>query len=166
MPRSVQKINTLIRSEFEVYDFSNNPVLGLVTGDFDRLLSINGADSGIAITIAEVGDGRYSATFTPNATGFWNMCLRNSTYNPRGWSEGFDVTTDGVFDIFDIFTKADMVETGWDLQDTLRVMAAVLCGKVSGGPGTPAFTNLQQTATRVSAVADSSGNRTTVNLTP
>lgn len=166
MPRSVQKINTLVRTEFRVYDSSNNPVTGLVDGDFDKLLSLNGVNSIVAVTVAEVTDGRYTATFTPNNTGFWNLVLTNSTYNPRGWSEGFDVTTDGVFDIFDIFTKADMVETGWDLQDTLRVMAAVLCGKVSGGPGTPEFTNLQQTAPRVSAVADTSGNRTSVTLTP
>jgi hypothetical protein len=170
MPRSVQKVSTTVRSEFEVFDSSNAPVLGLVTGDFTILLSANGVDvpvpGTIVVTITEVGNGRYSATWTPNASTFWDLTIRHATYNKRGWSEGFDVNADGVWTINDLFVKADMVETGWDLRDALRVMAAVLCGKVSGGPGNPVFTNLQQTAPRVDSIADANGNRTTVTLTP
>jgi hypothetical protein len=76
------------------------------------------------------------------------------------------VTADGVFTINDIFDKADGVETGFTLRQALRLMAAVLCGKVSGGPDHPVFTNLQQTTPRVDSVADANGNRTTVTLTP
>jgi hypothetical protein len=166
MPRSVHKISTLIRCEFEVFDSANNPVLGLVDGDFTKFLSANGVNSAIVVTITELANGRYTGTFTPNAATFWNLCIRNAAHNKRGWSEGFDVTADGVFTINDIFDKADGVETGFTLRQALRLMAAVLCGKVSGGPDHPVFTNLQQTTSRVDSVADANGNRTTVTLTP
>ena len=61
-----------------------------------------------------------------------------------------------------LLDKADGVETGYTPKQALRLMAAVLCGKVSGGPGSPVFRNLADSANRVSATADSSGNRTAV----
>jgi len=170
MPRSVQKIGTAIRSEFEVFDSSSAPVLGLVTGDFTIFLSANGVDVAvpgvIVVTISEVGNGRYSASWTANANTFWNLTIRHATYNKRGWSEGFDVTPDGVYTINDIFDKTDGVETGFTLRQAMRLMSAVLCGKVSGGPGLPIFRNMQDTANRVSSTADANGNRTVVTLTP
>jgi hypothetical protein len=58
------------------------------------------------------------------------------------------------------------IETGYTLRQAMRIAAAVLGGKVSGGPDTPIFRNLGDTQNRVAAVADKDGNRTAVTLTP
>lgn len=65
-----------------------------------------------------------------------------------------------------LLALADGVEDGYTVKQSLRLMAAVLCGKVSGGPGSPVFRNMPDTAARVAATADSGGNRTSVTLTP
>lgn len=48
--------------------------------------------------------------------------------------------------------------------DLLRLMAAVLLGKVSGHPGSPDFRDVNDTKNRVSATTDADGNRTAVTL--
>jgi hypothetical protein len=58
------------------------------------------------------------------------------------------------------------VEPGFNLKQVLRLMAAMLLGKVQGGPGTPAFRDLNDTVDRVQMTADASGNRTAVTLEP
>jgi hypothetical protein len=58
------------------------------------------------------------------------------------------------------------IETGYTLRQAMRIATAVLGGKVSGGPDTPTFRNIGDTADRVLAVADKDGNRTSVTLTP
>lgn len=60
---------------------------------------------------------------------------------------------------------ANGVETSFTVRQTLRALGAALAGKVSGGPGSPVFRNMGDTADRITAVADTSGNRTTVTLT-
>jgi len=61
---------------------------------------------------------------------------------------------------------ANGVESGFTLRQTLRLMGAALCGKASGGPGSSVFRNLQDSADRIAATADSSGNRSAMTLTP
>lgn len=62
---------------------------------------------------------------------------------------------------------ANGVETGYTVRQTLRIMAAVLAGKVSGYPAGPGvFRNLADAADRVSATNDANGNRTAMTLTP
>lgn len=166
MPRSVQRLGSLVRAEFTVYDGADAPVIGLADGAFTKLLSLNGAPDATPVAVAEIGGGRYEATFTPAFSGDWYLLVRQATFNPRGWDENFDVTVDGVYVINDIFDKADGVETGYTVRQSLRLMAAVLCGKVSGAPGTPVFRNMPDTANRVSATDTPAGNRTVVTLTP
>jgi len=153
-----------------VFDTANAPVTGLVNGDFSKFLSVDGVNSAVVVTVSEIGNGRYQASFTPTSTGFWYLLITNATYNPRGWDEEFDVTTGGVLSTSDIangiLLLANGVESGFTVQDTLRLMSGVLCGKVSGGPGSPVFRNMPDTANRVAATADASGNRTVVTLTP
>lgn len=59
---------------------------------------------------------------------------------------------------------ADGIETSYTLRKTLRAMAAVLCGKVSGAPGEPIFRDIADGKARVIAVADASGNRTSITI--
>ena len=61
---------------------------------------------------------------------------------------------------------ANGVETSFTLRQSLRLMAAVLCGKASGGPSNTVFRDMGDAANRVTSVADANGNRTTVTLTP
>jgi len=61
---------------------------------------------------------------------------------------------------------ASGVETSFTVRQTLRLMAAMLCGKSSGGPGASVFRNMGDSADRVTTVADVNGNRTTMTLTP
>lgn len=102
--RSVHKISTIARAYFEVYDTLNAPVTGLINADFTKLLALDGVDNATAVTVTEIGSGRYFASFTPGSTGSWHLLIRQATYNLRGWHETFDVTTDGILTIADIQT--------------------------------------------------------------
>lgn len=55
---------------------------------------------------------------------------------------------------------AEALETGFSASRIIRIIAAACAGKVSGGPGSPVFRNLQDTANVITGTADSSGNRT------
>jgi len=163
---TVAKLNTVVESYLTVYDAANVPVVALVDANFTKFISINGIPSALAVTVTEVGNGQYVASFVPNVTGSWYLLVRQPANNPRGWDEEYTVTVDGVFVINEIFDKPDGVETGYTLRQALRVMAAGLCGVVSGGPNHPIFRSLPNTANRMESVDDVNGNRTIVNLTP
>lgn len=61
---------------------------------------------------------------------------------------------------------ASTVEGTYTVQDVLKIMAAILAGKVTGGGTTSiAFRDLSDTLNRVVATVDSSGNRTDVTKT-
>ena len=92
MARSAQTMNTLVRGMLTVYNGSNSAVTGLVGTDFTTFISKDGVDSAVAVTITEVGSGRYTYTFTPTATGYWHLLFRNTANNPRGWIDEFDVS--------------------------------------------------------------------------
>ena len=65
-----------------------------------------------------------------------------------------------------LLDKSNGIEAGYTLKQALRLVSAVLAGKVSGGPDAPAFRSLDDSAARVVMSADSSGNRTSVTLSP
>ena len=65
-----------------------------------------------------------------------------------------------------LWNIADEVETGTSPVVALRLMAAILCGKVTGGPSHPDFKGIGVNAVRVHMEADANGNRTVVTLTP
>lgn len=90
MARSAQSAGTT-RGSFAVYDSSNVPVTGLVSGNFTKLLALDGVDNATTITVAEVGSGRYTYTFTTTA-GYWFVLIRHATHAPRGFQDEYDVT--------------------------------------------------------------------------
>lgn len=58
-----------------------------------------------------------------------------------------------------------IIEGGMTAEEVLRIVAAVLAGKVSGGgTGTEVFTGLDGTTARVTSVVDTNGNRTSVTV--
>lgn len=72
---------------FIVHDADGNVVTGLVDGNFTRDLydpddtEVSGS---VTVTITELGDGKYKATFTPNKAGSWILTVYHSTYFPGG----------------------------------------------------------------------------------
>jgi len=59
------------------------------------------------------------------------------------------------------------IEAGVTQAETLRLILAVLAGKLSGAPGGPIiFRDVNDTTDRVTATVDGSGNRTAVTLDP
>jgi hypothetical protein len=63
-----------------------------------------------------------------------------------------------------ILDRANAVETGKTVRQAMRIMAAVLAGKVSGaGSGVENFTGVDGVTPRVEVTTDAAGNRTTVN---
>lgn len=181
MPRALHKTGVAIRSYFAVYDSSDAAVTGLLDGAFTKLLSKDGATSAVTVTISEVGSGIYAASFTPNGVGAWDLVVRHATYNARGWEETYDVSTDGPLPAgaamaltsserdsvaAALLDLANGVESGYTLRQALRLVAAVLCGKASGGPNGTIFRSMDDSANRVSSTSDSNGNRTAVTLAP
>lgn len=169
MSRSIRKVGIPILEMFEVFDGAELPVTGLTNGSFAKSIFKDGVSSGVFVMVSEVGSGRYLATWTPNATGYWHLHITNATYNKSGWASHFDVTTDGVPQIAEILAgilDAPATVDGYTLRQTLKLMSSVLCGKDAGGPGAPVFRSMNDAADRVASVADASGNRTTVTLTP
>ena len=66
-----------------------------------------------------------------------------------------------------LLDRADAIETGKTLRQAMRIMAAVLAGKVSGaGSGTETFTGLDGATTRAVVTTDADANRTNVEYSP
>lgn len=62
---------------------------------------------------------------------------------------------------------AKILESGYSADEIVRLMAAVLLGKVSGaGTGTEVFRDLGDSANRVTSQTDEAGNRLDVTLDP
>lgn len=69
------------------------------------------------------------------------------------------LATDAVTEIVNaVWAKA--LETGFTADRILRIVASAVAGKVSGGPGSPVFRNLQDNADVITGTADANGNRT------
>lgn len=62
-----------------------------------------------------------------------------------------------------IFDVAEM-ETDITLREAMKVLLAVLAGKVSGGPDAPVFRDINDTKDRLTVAATSVGNRTSVTV--
>lgn len=63
-----------------------------------------------------------------------------------------------------LLDRADAIETAWTVRKSLRVIAAAVAGKVSGGPTSSVFRNITDTKARITSSSNSSGDRTVVTL--
>lgn len=88
----------------------------------------------------------------PIATGSWNggVTIVNETSNYL-----ISLVAPAVW--------ASIIEAGYTAEGLLKVLSAVLAGKVSGGgTGTEVFRDINDTKDRIIATTDSSGNRTAI----
>jgi hypothetical protein len=108
-----------------------------------------------------VGRGDYAADLPPALEGqpLFVKYYESSACGPGDPPVGYQFLGEAE----DILDYANGVETGKTVRQTLRIMAAILAGKVSGaGSGTETFRSLDDSANRVVVTADTSGNRTAV----
>jgi len=94
------KIDNIVIDNFLVVDSSNNPITGLVTGDFTIKLynpSNTEVSSSITVTVTELGSGLYRSSFTPNVKGNWLLVLYHATYFAEGKSNDYECV-DALFD--------------------------------------------------------------------
>lgn len=86
---NIQK-DSVAYDEFVVLDESDNPVTGLIDSNFTKTLydpddnEVANISGGIPVTVAEMGDGLYKVSFTPNKLGNWALIINNATYFPYG----------------------------------------------------------------------------------
>ena len=96
--------NKEFEDEFVVVDEDDNPVTGLIPGNFTVLLYNPSGDevsASISVTISEIENGIYKLLFTPNALGNWELIISNSTYFPwgkYGHYKSVKATNDKMFD--------------------------------------------------------------------
>jgi len=102
----------------------------------------------------------------PNSIGLRIKTLLDATVSSRAASgEAVALTSSERTALaLAIWNIADEIEDGISPKVALRAMSAVLCGKVTGGPATPAFSGIGDGHERVRIVADKDGNRTSVML--
>lgn len=58
----------------------------------------------------------------------------------------------------------DISADTYTMKELMMIFAAVLAGKASGGPDNSAFRSVDDSATRVTVVADSNGDRTSITI--
>lgn len=96
--------NQIVIEDFSVVSSTGLPVIGLKDGDFTKRLydplDFDVTDI-IIVTISELGNGNYRATFAPNVVGTWYLVVRNTTHFPNGkgasiqvYEADFDTLTD------------------------------------------------------------------------
>lgn len=165
MPRTLVKTGVEITSHFTVYDSGGSPVTGLTTVDFTILLAKNGSNDATAVSITEVGGGRYIAQFTPATSGAWYLLIRHSVHNVRGWAESYDSTADGPLSVDQLLDKADQIEGTYTCRQALSLILADAAGDLVATDTSATIKAAGSATTRIASVVDDDGNRTNT-LTP
>jgi hypothetical protein len=87
------------------------------------------------------------------------MVVSANVYDSMGGTDLLNVNADDLLNT--------TIDSTYDFQAILQIMAAVMAGKVSGGnTSTITFRDLGDGTNRVVATVDSNGNRTDVVITP
>lgn len=172
MSRSVHKSGVEIVETITVYDITGAEVTGLVNADFTKVLHKDGVSQSVAgVVVAEISGGDYKVTFTPASAGAWRLLIQQSTgpaHNKRGWQATFDVSAGGVLSTSDIAAAvwAFVIETGYSALRVLKIIAAGVAGKSTGGRSSFTARNLGDTENVIVGSADENGNRTPTSYAP
>jgi len=97
---SVYKKNQTVYIYFRIVS-GGVPVSGLVNGDFSKYIYKDGSIPGSppTITVSEISNGFYSASFIPDSTGFWFASVWRTSPLEIGFSENFKVTDNDIDDM-------------------------------------------------------------------
>ena len=108
------ELNEVAYDDFKVIDPSDSSlVTGLVDGNFTKeLYNPSGSEvSGVTtVTITELGNGKYRASWTPNVEGPWMLDVFHATYLPTGAGENYICMT-RTSDIDDILTDTNETQS-------------------------------------------------------
>lgn len=165
MSRSLQKVGVEIVETITVFDGEGAEVSGLVNGDFTKVLHKDGVSSAVTVTVAAIGSGEYKVSFTPTSAGAWRLRVEQSSgnaYNKRGWEATYDVTAGGALSTSDIAAAvwAYLVEGAFTAGRMLRIVAAALAGKSTGGRSSFTARDLSDSTDMVVGSANEAGDRT------
>ena len=109
---------------FYVTDSAGAAVTGLVNGDFTKYLFLDGAASATPVTVTEIANGHYKATFTPGSVGHWSLTIHHATYGD--WHASWNVFLSDAGDL-DFITKTALATSGTTsgtIEDILRSLEA------------------------------------------
>ncbi len=111
--------------------------------------------------IADEGSGIYAKG--DGSSGFSAVSLNDGagigTGSVAGYIKGAASPTFTGAGVHIAAEGANGIETGISLKQAMRIVGAAVAGKCSGGPSNPVFIGLDGATTRLTGVADSSGNR-------
>ncbi len=106
------KLNTPIYDDFTVLDLNDERKSGISPAAFTtKLYNPDGDESTLLVSITEIGNGAYQASFTPNVVGLWLLEIYHSTYFPQGKSNNYQVYNNDIDDIDGINNSLSEIET-------------------------------------------------------
>lgn len=125
-----------------------------------------GAFAALSGSVAEVANGWYAITLAAGDVDTSGIAVFHATGTA---ADPGDVMVE-VIDT-DFFTAAAgvwaaILEGAFTAGRILRIIAAGVAGKDSGGPGGPVFRNLADTQDQITGTADASGNRSAATYGP
>ncbi|MBN2581417.1 MAG: hypothetical protein JXB10_20720 [Pirellulales bacterium] len=132
---------------------------GLEAVGYQLYQAADGTPSGSRITagVFEIAHGKYGAVVDVANCPIGCIEWDTGEASPLYAGEDYGASAAALLD------HPDGVEAGKTVRQTLRILAAVVAGKVSGaGSGTETFRSLDDGADRVVVTADAAGNRTAV----
>lgn len=135
---------------------------GVLTGDVNSVLAAVAALTGAGNLTGALGA---LASLLSNLTGTGEP---TAGITAKGFGSASIVVTGDALSTANVGDAVldTLADGSYTVAEVLRLMAAVLCGKSSGGPGSPVFRDLDDSKTRLSGTADSSGNRTAASYDP
>jgi hypothetical protein len=147
---------------FETFNSSN-----LAAGYYGLTVPETPEGSGLySVTVAEFPDGRHYAVMVEQR-GSVDSIYDTVVFGPAEVTVADNAETQSVgMDADALLDHANAVD-GKTLRQSLRIMAAMLAGKVSGaGSGTERFNGLDGSTPRVEVATDAAGNRLNVTYDP
>lgn len=119
-----------------------------------------GAFVGLAATVTERGNGWYNVAYTATETDTLGDLVLHASSAGADPTDVHDEVVDSVAQLLD---TSDSIEAGLTLRQAVRLMAAVLAGKVSVSGSTVTFRNaVADDKNRIVATDDSFGQRTSI----
>lgn len=108
-----------------------------------------------------------TAFLSANGLGHYALVIEVATTGPKINDVDLQPLEIVAQDIDDIPTSAQIrdavfartMETGFDFDRMIRIVAAAVAGKVTGSPGLPVFRNLADTIDQITGTAVASGDR-------